>query len=488
MNRRRFLPLPRPGDAMATAGPAALWHWWHVAGLACVVAMAVLASLASAQHSREAPAARLQRYEREEAARAWLIRTAVAMLQRQQARLATAGLANHPLAARLAAAAQYADGLADTLLSEQAAAAAEFWFLSSDERRHALDEIHAHTAQRLATLASESEVHVCDLRMAALTAGAARCREYLALVHEMAAAVQGERPEDRRDLARKPSQEQLDRAAALARQAIRDWVARLQSAAAEAQGPSARTSAALAAQQASALLDPAEVESLLAATSGDETQPLPAAAKRAWMRLHQLMEAAAEGLDSPQLAAALALERLVAQVRGAYEREVSLASLLDAALESSAGVSPERRRALIDRLVAEQADIHQLVLRLERPLADLGLQHDAAETAAATDACLQAAFTEQIAPARARHTEAVAAMARLVAACQSELDRALASLADIAVQPHPPAVPRPHGPAKAPTVPSALADPTMQPWARPFPPGYGDRLRRYFSNLPPGSR
>jgi hypothetical protein len=257
----------------------------------------------------------------------------------------------------------------------------------------------------------------------------------------------------------------------------------LQAAADEAPGEAAAC-AVLAARQALARMETSEVQSLLTAARIDGPGATPARSRHVWQRLRRLVMAGVDAMQSPHLAAALAHERVLEQVTTAYEREAWMGRLLDAA-ELPPGTSAERRRLFIDRLVAEQAGIRALLLRLVAPLADREYSGDLSEAAAAADACLQAAFAEQIAEAGTQQSRALAALARLRDACRSDLDRALASAANL-----PPGPPldgvRPGDAADWwDTLPPALAERLARPYARPFPPGCGERLRRYFSNLPP---
>ncbi len=470
-----------PGMARV-AGMARAAFIARVAGVMCYTCVAAIIGLATAQSNQADAVVRLESYEREAAARNWLIGIAAEMLGRQQARLAAAGLAGHPCAIRLQAARHNVDGLVETLLADQAIAAAAAWPLSSEHRLRALDEIRTQAARRLATLAGEAEVQLCDIRMAALTAGAARCRTYLALVEELDAAARIARSRGRLGPAGEKTRDHLARAVVLARKCIRNWLQTLQSAANDRQAGAAGTSATVAARQAIAVAAPIEIEPLLAATATNEC-PLSADALEAWQKLKQLVKAAAEVLESPTFAVAAARERLLEQLSSAYEREASLAALLDAA-DVPAGLSTERRRAFLDRLVAEQAAIRQLLLKLEPPLAELGLQRDLGRAAAAADACLQAAFAETLDLARVQHAEALAAVARLVDACRTELDQALADVAEMPAQPQAGHDMPAHDAPRSDALPPDFANRLAPPYARPFPPGYGERLRRYFAALP----
>lgn len=483
----RFARLARLRRSTSVARLARMGRVAFIArlvGVVCLTCVAATDGLAEGQSNQADPAVRLVSYERETAARNWLIVIAAEMLRRQQARLAAAGLAGHPCAIRLQAAENNLEGLVETLLAEQAVAAAEAWHLPSEHRLPALEEIRTQAARRLATLASDGEVQLCDICMAALTAGAARCLTHLALVNELDAAARiagsrdGPGPAER-------TRDHVARAVVLARKTIRNWMRTLQSVADDRRAGAASTIATVAARRALAVANPNEIESLLVATATNES-PLSSAAQQAWQKLDQLVKAAAKVLESPPFAAAVARERLLQQLSSASEREASLATLLDAA-DVPAGLSAERRRAFLDRFVAEQAAIRQLLLKLEPTLAEWGLQRDLGRAAAAADACLQAAFAGQLDLARGQHSEALAAVAHLVAVCGTELDQALAAVAEMPVQPQPGHDMPAHETSHWDALPTDFADRLPPPYVRPFPPGYGDRLRRYFAALPSSS-
>lgn len=475
-------PRPARGER-AAARLEGLAHMARRVVAACAAGMASLLVHAAEPIDPQHSEARLAQYEREAAARDWLISTTDEMLRRQQSRLSAAGLAAHFLAARLQAAQRQLDGLVHVLLAEEAAAATEAWLLPPERRVLALDALRVQTARRLTALAGPEGVPLCDLCMAQLTTVVDRSWKHLALGAELSVAIQAI-PAGADAAVAEALRDQHVRAAALAHQSTRAWLAALTSAAQGGTDDGIGRIAAAAARHVLSHIDPAEIETLLAATTADAAQPT--GTERAWQRLAQLAEASAELLRAPQFAELLTQERRLEELQSAYQRQALLGTMLDALAELTPAISQQRRRELLDRLVYEQAGIRQLLLRMEPLVAEGEDARGLAEAATAADACSQAMFAEQMAAARTLHTEARAALATLLAAWQARMEE---RLADVATDPpHAASAPRHAAAANAPDgLPPAAAKQAVPVAARPIPPGYVSRLRRYFSSLPPAS-